>query len=217
MIESVKKRIRDILIDSVIDQMHDGGLRHDIAAGGLIGVDDLTDQTLMDNFLEGFDSDDDYVEQEVLPQRIADESVDTFEWLVTQQPEYAAHWAPPVPVLSKSTRELLEWSWNYAIAESLEGDTTKGVARAIAYGLMPGKDADDRQLLRDFLSSRVDNLTTLTLRDPDQWGRPDWEVIQADLLRHPDYPALAKSIGEERAEEEAEGINEVQNLAGDDE
>jgi len=70
---------------------------------------------------------------------------------------------------SPAARAYLEWSWNYGLAQELQDETTKGMARAISCGLTRGEDADDEDLLIDFLELRVDDIKELTLFEPTVW------------------------------------------------
>jgi hypothetical protein len=73
---------------------------------------------------------------------------------------------------SPAARAYLEWSWNYGLAQELQDETTRGLAKAIECGLTRGEDADDEALIVDFLELRVDDIKELTLLDPTVWD-PD--------------------------------------------
>lgn len=51
-------------------------------------------------------------------------------------------------------RQYLCWSWDYGIAEDLSEETTKGVARAISWGINRGAGQDDGDLIADFIDRR---------------------------------------------------------------
>jgi hypothetical protein len=57
--------------------------------------------------------------------------------------------------MSPALREHLRWSWNFGIAEGLQEDSIKEVARQISGGIVRGEDVPDEDLLVDFNELRV--------------------------------------------------------------
>lgn len=120
----------------------------------------------------------------------------------------------PVVTLSSKVRAYLEWSWNYAMAEGLQEELTKGLARAIAAGIVPGADASDHDLVYDYLENRVgDRVAFLSspiarvnwrevLDQPtDWWGnnaRSDyWELVFVKFVAElRNFPGLAEMVRE---------------------
>lgn len=75
-------------------------------------------------------------------------------------------------MLDQRVREYLEWSWDYAQAESLQEESLKGVARAINAGITRGADCSEEDLVDAFLRDRVDfdYLQELKLSEEDDWS-----------------------------------------------
>jgi hypothetical protein len=104
--------------------------------------------------------------------------------------------------LSKEVRSYLEWSWNYSIAESMEQESTKGIARWIAYGVYRGEDQADQALICDWLETRVKDLEILELYDQEnwEWGGRDTATFIVELRSLPYFDDCVQEVMEARAE-----------------
>lgn len=62
----------------------------------------------------------------------------------------------PNDAFSKRTRDHLEWSWNFGVAEQLLEDARpRALGKEIAPGITRGEDATDEDLVLDFLRLRI--------------------------------------------------------------
>lgn len=101
---------------------------------------------------------------------------------------------------SKLVFEYLAWSWDFALAEGMREDTTKEMARTISAGILRGRNAEDYDLVVDFLTNRVMDLVSLGLGESSEWALREpreteltYDMVKKELLG---YPRFAEALAE---------------------
>ena len=102
---------------------------------------------------------------------------------------------------SPVVREYLEWSWNFSLAEMLSQETIKGLGREISNGIIRGEDLCEEDLVREFITERIDDSSEMTLLDPTNWASssvPHEEVV-SQIRNFSKFEEILRTVEEERS------------------